>query len=129
MPAHRSLRRLAVAGVAALGLLGACAGDSQESTTSATTKAEPKATAADKVTVKDFVFSPKAVTVTAGSTVTWTNEDDFDHSIVIDDLDLDGPKFGPETMPLAYSHRFETAGTYPYICGVHNSMTGTVVVT
>jgi plastocyanin len=28
-----------------------------------------------------------------------------------------------------FTHRFDTPGTYPYFCGVHNSMTGTVIVT
>lgn len=81
------------------------------------------------VAVKDFVFSPQAIRVKAGETVTWTNEDDFDHSVQIDSIDLNGPKFGPQTMPTTFSHQFTEAGTYAYLCGVHNSMTGTVVVT
>ncbi|MDQ2725303.1 MAG: plastocyanin/azurin family copper-binding protein [Actinomycetota bacterium] len=28
-----------------------------------------------------------------------------------------------------YSHTFTAAGTYPYICGIHNYMTGTIKVT
>jgi plastocyanin len=102
-----------------LATLGACAGDSE-------TKSAPAHAA---VAVKDFAFGPNTVRVTAGGTVTWTNVDEFDHSVVIDDLRIDGPKFGPQTAPASYTHRFTTAGTYPYMCGVHNSMTGTVVVT
>ncbi len=130
-------RRLVVIGaVAAFAVLGACAGDDGESSTSppdktsaTTSAATATATATDKVDVKDFVFGPKAITVKAGATVTWTNQDAFDHSIDIESLKLSGPKFGPQTTPTSYSHQFDTPGTYPYICGVHNSMTGSVIVT
>ena len=81
------------------------------------------------MTVRDFAFGPRAVTVKAGGTVTWTNRDDFDHAVQIDSLGVAGPKFGPQTAPATYAHRFAKPGTYAYICGVHNSMTGTVIVT
>lgn len=114
--------------VFALGLsLAGCAGNNDKDASSAKPSTKGSATAA--VSVKDFAFGPKSVTVKTGGTVTWTNEDEFDHSVQIDDLQVDGPKFGPQTMPVTYSHRFTKAGTYAYICGVHNSMTGTVVVT
>ena len=126
-------RRLVVIGaIDAFALLGACGGNDAESSTKATEKpaaTTSSATTTDKVAVKDFQFGPKAVTVKAGSTVTWTNEDSFDHSIEIESLKLSGPKFGPQTMPTSFTHQFETPGTYPYFCGVHNSMTGTVIVT
>jgi plastocyanin len=100
-------------------VLGACAGDSA-----------PEAAPQDAtVTVKDFVFGPKEIRVAKGGSVTWTNKDEFDHSVVIGDLDIDGPKFGPQTQPASYTQQFSKPGTYPYMCGVHNSMTGTVVVT
>lgn len=122
---HRLPRAIFVAatvGVACL-LLGACAGGSGNS--SETTKA-PNAAA---VTVKDFAFGPKETHIRAGGTVTWTNKDGFDHSIQADSAGFDGPHFGPQTAPASYSHRFSTPGTYSYICGIHNSMTGTVIVT
>ena len=114
--------RTAFAGVAALLLLGACAG--RDAATSA-----PAASAAAKVSVHDFAFGPKTIRVKTGGTVTWTNRDDFDHAVQIDSLDLAGPKFGPQTSPATYAHRFSKPGMYLYICGIHNSMTGTVIVT
>jgi plastocyanin len=33
-----------------------------------------------KVVIKDFMFQPMAVTIAAGSTVTWTNQDDEPHT-------------------------------------------------
>jgi len=114
------LRKLLV-GVAVLApfLVGACAGRD----------AAPPSPTAVGVTVKDFRFGPHSIRVRAGGTITWTNKDGFDHAVQIDALGLNGPKFGPETAPATYAHRFTKPGTYPYICGVHNSMTGTVIVT
>ncbi|HVV38588.1 MAG TPA: cupredoxin domain-containing protein [Acidimicrobiales bacterium] len=109
-------RFVAAAGLACV-LLGACAGGGAET---------PNAAA---VTVKSFAFQPKTIRVRVGGTVTWTNKDSFDHSVQIDSLHVAGPKFGPQSSQTTFSHRFTTAGTYPYICGVHNSMTGTVIVT
>jgi plastocyanin len=117
-PENTAMRRLLL--TAGLLVLGACGGESD---------ATPTAGLDVEVAVKDFAFAPKQVRVATGGVVTWTNADEFDHSIVIADLDLDGPKFGPQTAPASYSHRFTASGTFPYICGVHNSMTGTVVAT
>ncbi len=113
-------------GLALTVALGACAGSDNKSDAA---KKKTTGTETTTVAVKDFVFSPGAITVKSGATVTWTNEDSFDHSVQIDSLNLDGPKFGPVTMPVAYSYQFTKAGTYKYLCGVHNSMTGTVIVT
>jgi plastocyanin len=127
----RARRLVVIAAVAAFALLGACGGDDAKSATKSTDKpsAAAAATSTDKVSVKNFQFGPKVVSVKAGSTVTWTNEDAFDHSIEVTSLSLSGPKFGPQTMPTTYSHQFDQPGTYSYFCGVHNSMTGTVIVT
>ena len=110
-------------GAAASLLVGACAGNSADSGDSAK---EPTSTS---VTVKDFAFGPKQIRVQVGQTVTWTNKDSFDHSVQIDSLNVAGPKFGPQTAPATFAHRFDKSGTYSYVCGVHNSMTGTVIVT
>ena len=120
--------RLAAIGLALTIALGACAGSDAKKEDGAA-KSDTKATATTSVSVKDFVFGPQIITVKKGDTVTWTNEDDFDHSVQIDSIDLAGPKFGPMTMPATYTHQFTEAGTFPYLCGVHNSMTGTVIVT
>ena len=36
------------------------------------------------VMARDFMFAPTAMTVAAGSTVTWTNKDDEPHTVVSD---------------------------------------------
>jgi len=131
----RRIRLTAVAATAVASLSGACGGGG--SGTSPTTTAAPRsattttiaAVATNAVTVKDFAFGPRTITVTAGTTVTWTNQDDFDHSIVDKTTNVEGPHFGPVTEPRTFSRSYPAVGAYPYFCGIHNSMTGTVIVT
>lgn len=90
----------------------------------ATGAAGPQATA---VTAKiaDFAFSPEPITVKAGGTVTWTNDDPFAHTVKAKDATFDSADL---VEGATFRHTFSQPGSYPYICGIHNSMTGTVVV-
>ena len=78
------------------------------------------------VTVKigNFMFGPQELTVKAGTTVTWTNEDDTPHMI------LSPNNFRSEVLDVrgTYAFTFTTPGTYKYFCFLHPHMTGTVVV-
>ena len=75
--------------------------------------------------IVDFAFTPVSLTVRAGTTVTWTNADSFAHSIRSPDGAFDEATMETgQTAPVT----FAKPGTYAYVCGIHNSMTGTVVV-
>jgi plastocyanin len=80
------------------------------------------------VTIKNFAFTPDKVTVTVGSTVTWTNSDtQVQHTVTSDSGGtLDS---GPLSSGQSYGKQFDTAGTYAYHCEIHQGMTGTIVVT
>ena len=92
------------------------------------------------VEIKDFMFGPADVEISAGDSVTWTNGDDFPHSVWSDkrtdgkrDWESVGPDASaslPEALPPMGSSTctFPKAGTYSYICGIHNTMRGTVTV-
>ena len=84
------------------------------------------AVATDSVAIKNFAFSPATVTVTAGSTVVWTNDDSIQH-----DITFDGGSIASNVLNHndTFSHTFPTAGTYHYICSIHPFMHGTVIVT
>jgi plastocyanin len=78
------------------------------------------------VDISGFSFKPDVLFITAGDTVTWTNRDSAQHSVVF----LTGlgqtENFG---LGQSSSLRFIAPGTYKYICGLHGqSMSGTVVV-
>jgi plastocyanin len=110
---------LALAAVLAL-VLAACS--------SQAAGASPVAT--DKVDLPpSYRFAPAAITVKAGTTVTWTNDDHFTHSVQLLDGDL---AKDPHVMEPGQQTTlaFPTAGTYHYQCHLHpQNMQGTVVVT
>lgn len=123
-------RVLLVAAVLAVALtLGACGGgggDKADTGTGGGGDAAGAPAASTEVTIQGFMFKDKDVTVAPGATVTWTNMDDNAHTIKDD-----GGLF-PTSADLAkgdtFSHTYDKAGTYPYTCGIHPYMKGTVTV-
>ena len=77
------------------------------------------------VKVDNFTFTPQRITVKAGTTVTWTNQDDIPHSVA-----SSTKVFRSKTLDTddKFSFTFTTAGTYEYFCSLHPHMTGTIVV-
>ncbi len=84
------------------------------------------APAADaKVQIDQYAFLPQRITVKAGATVTWTNDDDDSHTVA-----SNSKLFKSKALDTGdkFSFTFTTPGTYAYICSVHPYMTGAVVV-
>lgn len=84
-----------------------------------------------------FSFSPNSITVKAGTTVTWVNNDDAEHTVTdADAADADSRLFdssGGDPSHLLkkgdkFTYTFTTPGTYHFKCLNHPFMTGTVVV-
>jgi plastocyanin len=80
------------------------------------------------VAITNFVFSPQDAEVPAGTKVTWTNKDDAAHNVQ-DLSELNTPISPDLKQGETFSITYSKAGTYKYICGLHNYMTGTVKVT
>lgn len=78
-----------------------------------------------KVVIKNFVYSPATVTITAGETVEWVNEDAAQHTVTANDGSFRSPNLSQGNT---FSHKFEKAGTYAYYCTFHRGMKGTVIV-
>jgi amicyanin len=78
-----------------------------------------------EVDIDQFTFLPQRITVKAGTTVTWINEDDVPHTVA-----SSGKVFKSKALDTAdkFSFTFTTPGTYDYFCSVHPHMTGAVVV-
>lgn len=83
-------------------------------------------TAATAVAASGFAFSPAAVSVAVGGTVTWSNGDSVGHTVTMNDGSCDSGVFGGGR---SVTLRFTTVGTYGYACSIHPSMTGAVEVT
>lgn len=79
------------------------------------------------MTIQNFAFGPNAITVKAGTTVTWTNLDSAAHTVTADDGSFDS---GQIVQNQTFSHIFNTPGTVTYHCSNHPGMAqATVMVT
>ena len=80
-----------------------------------------------KVSLDNFVFHPKELVVTAGTTVTWVNTDDVPHTAT---SSSSPPVFDSKTLDKddKFSYEFKTPGTYDYFCRLHPHMTGKIIV-
>ena len=96
-----------------------------EPTATQVTISRGSASAAIAVAIVDFVYSPAALTVNVGDSVTWTNYDAAEEG---HDVTGDGLASGLMNQGGTYSVNFNLEGSYSYICTIHPSMTGTVEV-
>jgi len=76
------------------------------------------------VTISNFTFTPSVLEVTAGTKVTWKNNDSAGHKVVSTNL-FEGPVINQGEE---YSFTFTNPGSYDYFCQIHPSMTGKVIV-
>ena len=84
---------------------------------------EPVATT-EVTMAKSYVFEPKAIQIEAGQAVTWTNDDNFTHTVRVD-----GQADHKVEQDASVSITFDTPGTYHYVCTLHRQdMSGEVIV-
>jgi len=84
---------------------------------------EPVATTEVRM-AKSYRFDPKTIEVKAGDTVTWTNDDNFTHTVQVDGQEDHKVERG-ESVSIS----FDTPGTYHYVCTLHKrDMDGEVIV-
>ena len=77
------------------------------------------------VSIDNFAFGPQAVTIAAGTTVTWTNNDDIPHTVRATDGSFTSR---PMDSGDHYSFTFTRPGVYTYFCSIHPKMVGKVIV-
>jgi plastocyanin len=77
------------------------------------------------VEISQFQFSPREITVDAGTVVEWMNRDQAVHNIIAPDAKLASP--GMDTGDHV-EFTFTKPGDYPYLCGLHPHMTGIIHV-
>lgn len=86
----------------------------------------PTAPAGTSVRMAGSRFEPVTITTAPGQTVRWFNDDPAPHTVTAIDRGWDSGDLAPGG---SFVRRFETQGTYPYVCRYHPSMTGNVQVT
>jgi plastocyanin len=108
-------RLLLPAAVLAATLVAASCGGAGTSTPVATTEVSM---------AKSYRFDPKTIEIKAGDTVTWTNDDNFTHTVR-----LDGQEDHKVERGESVSITFADPGTYDYVCTLHSKdMDGEVIV-
>jgi len=90
-------------------------------------KGADKAESAKKyaVSISEFAFKPDKLTIEAGSTVTFTNLDDVDHTVSSKDGSFNSESLGKNDT---FTMTFTEAGEYEFYCKPHNFMTGKIIV-
>lgn len=123
--------------IAAALLAGACGG------TPSSEPNEPAAEPERAVALEGLTFDPKELTVSPGTTITWTNEDEVAHTVtsgIKGEQGVPGVSKGMPDRPdgafdealddrgASYAFTFDEPGTYEYFCRIHGGMTGVVIV-
>ena len=75
------------------------------------------------ISIQNLAFNPQTLTIKAGTEVMWTNNDSVTHSIKSSTINS-VPLNAGDTI----KYTFKTAGTFNYTCGIHPSMTGTIII-
>ena len=95
------------------------------SLTAALALASPAAAATKVVSIKRTAFQPATVSIVAGDSIRWRNDDTRDHQVVSTTGAFASPVLRPGRT---YTFRFDVAGTYRYRDALNPSVTGTVRV-
>jgi plastocyanin len=85
----------------------------------------PAAAATHTIVMEGVAFVPQTVTVKRGDTVVWVNKDMFSHTATAQDRSFDS-----RDIAVGKSWKYVPAGTgtFPYICTLHPTMKGTLIV-
>ena len=118
-------------------LLAACSSTSSTSTstpTATTAQQTPTSTTSSGSNTVSMVenndvyaFNPATITITKGTTVTWTNTTDAPHTVTSDNNAFTGSSTLSQSQ--TFQMTFNTAGTFTYHCSIHSYMKATIIVT
>lgn len=81
--------------------------------------------ATNVITIDNFTFTPKELTVAVGTTVKWVNHDDIPHTVANKDKAFRSQALDTDD---SFSYTFASVGTFDYFCGLHPHMVGKVIV-
>ena len=148
MSTQKSIAILGIVAVIALGaslgslpnaLVSAQQTNSSSTTSTNSTGGNSVSIVPNASTLADKAFAPNPLNAKVGDTVTWTNKDTTFHTVTSGtgpsdtthgkefDSGLSGPT-ALTTQGKTFSHKFMTAGEFPYFCQLHPTMVGKVVV-
>ena len=114
------IRRRAFLGAAAtsgLALVAGCTGGSNPGGSGGNGNGEASVEETSSVSMTGSQFDPRNIHVDTGTTVTWTNDDNFEHTVTSasDNWDKDSSVAGGEETTFT----FEESGVYDVYCSNH----------
>jgi plastocyanin len=77
------------------------------------------------IDISKFAFEPKEVTVTPGTRIIWTNDDESPHTVTSQDKTFSSRAMDTDDR---FEYLFNSVGDFSYYCAVHPFMTGVVHV-
>jgi plastocyanin len=80
---------------------------------------------ADRILIRQFMFQPTTLTIKAGATVTWLNQDEEPHTVVSASGLFRSAALDTNEQ---FSFTFRKPGSYPFVCSIHPQMIGTIIV-
>jgi plastocyanin len=83
---------------------------------------------ANEVWLQGMAFSPSTITVTAGTTIKWTNKDSAAHTVTSDAGSAEIFDSGSMANGATFTWQFNSTGSFKYHCTFHGAMKATVVV-
>ena len=112
--------------VSLVGLLSACGSSSPSPSAPSTPTTAAVSIPVGARTLGTSSYAPNPITVTSGTTITWTNNDTIAHTSTSDTAGV----FASGSIPAGGTFTFtaQTKGTFPYHCTFHSGMVGTLVV-
>ncbi|MGK2950480.1 MAG: cupredoxin domain-containing protein [Acidimicrobiales bacterium] len=136
---RRPGRSLVLAAMIALGgtVAAGCSddddgGDASQATTDATEgpATDGSEASAEEQLAIDIVdigqaFEPSSASITVGGEVTWVNAHDLPHTATAEDGTWDSGNLGPGEE---FTFTADEPGTYTYVCSIHPSMQGELIV-
>ncbi len=78
------------------------------------------------VKILNFKYVPETLKIGTGETVQFVNQDEEPHTVTAKDGSFDSKALDTQQ---AWTHTFNQAGTFPYLCSIHPYMKGTITVT
>jgi plastocyanin len=85
----------------------------------------PAAPESARISMRNFSYQPASLHVKAGTTVTWTNLDEEPHTVT---SDAGAFRSGALDTHEAFAFTFRQRGTFRFLCSLHPSMSGTIIV-
>ena len=119
-----TLRLSILAGV--IGLTIGCSSYSPSSPSGGTNvNGTPVSIVSRAASLTNTAYAPNPITIAAGDTVSWTNNDTEAHTSIGDDGSWNSGTIAPGAT---FNRTFTSAGTFTYHCSIHPNMIGTVTV-